>query len=416
MFTQNRWIWFVLFFAFVSCSPKRSVEEIVVSESSSECSDSATAQRYFVKWTSGATSIVTASDLKSFKSGFVTKNLDQIEYAVPDRELHFNVIEEQASSEGSDVEGDDALWGQDRINAAAAWNQNIKGQNVLVAVVDSQVDVTHSQIKGQIAYNENEIDGNGIDDDGNGYVDDYRGMSFVSEVQKSSDQSAHGTHVSGIIAANHKGTVHGIAPDAKIIPAAFIAPSGSGSLVDAISALNYAASRGARVINASWGGSACMTALQKTFQELDKKGVLVVVAAGNSGNDIEQRPEYPASFNMSNQITIAAATPSDVLSWWSNSSFKLVHLAAPGERIYSTTPGENYKYFDGTSMAAPFVSGAAALLFSDQPSATPQQVRQALMESVDLSPKFPLRVYSRGRLNVQKAIENLRQLMASKKP
>jgi subtilisin family serine protease len=218
--------------------------------------------------------------------------------------------------------------------------------------------------------------------------------------------------VSGIIAADPRyGSVQGVAPSALLIPAQFIANDGGGSLGDAVLALQYAAKRGAKIINASWGGAPCVASLRDAFLALESQGILVVVAAGNDGRDIDYYPEFPASFNLSNQVTIAASSRADYMTSWSNSGFQYVHLAAPGEGILSTVPNNGTAYMDGTSMAAPFVSGAAALIWADRPQATAVQVKQALLQSVDVTPNHEFRVLTRGRLNVQKALSALRQLV-----
>ena len=136
---------------------------------------------------------------------------------------------------------------------------------------------------------------------------------------------------------------------------------------------------------------------------------MVVVAAGNDGRDIDYSPEFPASFNISTQITVAASSVSDFMTSWSNSGFQTAHVAAPGERILSTVPQAGTAYMDGTSMAAPFVSGAAALLWSARPQASALQIKSALLQSIDAIPGREFKVSSRGRINVAKALQILRQ-------
>ena len=196
----------------------------------------------------------------------------------------------------------------------------------------------------------------------------------------------------------------GIAPAAKIIPAPFITNDGSGSLSDAIKAMNFVTEKGAKVINASWGGSVCVTSLQDAFKAISDKGVLIVVAAGNDGSDLDSNPSYPAAFNIDGQITVGASNENDYMAYFSNSSFNLVHLAAPGDFIFSTTPSEKYDYLRGTSMAAPFVSGAAAVLWGAFPKATAAQIKEALISSVDVTPNHEFRVKSKGRMNLSKAM------------
>lgn len=283
----------------------------------------------------------------------------------------------------------------------------IEESSIIVGVVDSYVDAKHVQLKGQIAINTNEIPDNGIDDDNNGFVDDYFGGKFISVPAESKEKHPHGTHVSGIIAADSNlGPIRGIAPKSKIVPAQFINDDGEGTLSDSIQALNYAALRGAKIINASWGGP-CPDSLGAAFKNLEKQGILLVVAAGNDGRDLEASPTYPAAFDLSTQLTVGASTENDFMAGFSNSSFFSVHLAAPGVGIWSTIPGNQIVAMDGTSMAAPFVAGAAALLWGQRPSATALQIKAALMASVDRSPQHEFRVMTQGRLNVYKAYQKL---------
>jgi subtilisin family serine protease len=372
---------------------------------SSACMGQSIQNKFVVHWEDGHFSVETSANAETFKENFLKPQLEKIKFVEFDRRIQTDTqsgVREAANLTDS--------WGQTMVNAPAVWNQGVTGQGVLVAVVDAFVDVSHPQLKPRIAVNTGEIPGNGIDDDGNGVVDDYYGASFVSDPGTNTTPNPHGSHVSGIIAADpHYGSIQGMAPGAQLIPAQFISNDGGGSLGDAVLALQYAASRGAKIINASWGGAPCVASLRDEFTLLSNKGILVVVAAGNNGQDIDVNPDFPASFNMSNQITVAASTQNDFMASWSNSGFGLVHLAAPGANILSTIPNNSVAYFDGTSMAAPFVSGAAALLWSARPSATAAQIKAAILQSVDVTGGHEFKVSTGGRLNVQKALATLLQ-------
>ncbi|QDK39521.1 S8 family peptidase [Bdellovibrio sp. NC01] len=375
---------------------------------SSACMGQAVKNKFIVQWEDGKFTVESAKDADEFKEKFIKPNLSNIKQVEYDRLIQ---LDRSTSSTVTTTAAADP-WGQTMIHADALWSQGIYGQNIKVAVVDAYVDVTHPQIAPRIAINTGEVPNNGKDDDGNGYVDDYYGASFVSNPGTASTVSPHGTHVAGIIAADpSSGSVYGTAPRAQIIPAQFIANDGGGSLGDAVLALQYAAARGAKIINASWGGAPCVASLRNAFQQLEAKGILIVVAAGNDGRDIDVDPEFPASFNLSNQITVAASSRSDFMTSWSNSGFSLVHVAAPGEQILSTIPGNRTAYMDGTSMATPFVSGAAALLWSAKPNATAVQIKSALLQSVDVTSGHEFKVSTRGRINVQKALQVLNTLV-----
>lgn len=392
-----------------SCGNKKSTSSVFPENGaldSSSCVGQAIQNKFIVQWEDGKFSVESAKDAEEFKKNFLEPQLEKIRFVEFDRHLQIE------NTDSVQVMGISDSWGQNRINAPNVWAQGYYGQNIKVAIVDAVVDVTHPQIKPRIAINTGEIPNNGIDDDGNGIVDDYYGASFVSVPSNNPTPSGHGTHVAGIIAADPRyGSVEGVAPQAQIIPAQFITNDGGGSLGDAVLALQYSASRGAKIINASWGGAPCVSSLRNTFLELQNKGILVVVAAGNDGRDIDAYPEFPASFNLSTQITVAAASVSDVMTAWSNSGFQAVHVAAPGEGILSTVPNNSTAYMDGTSMAAPFVSGAAALLWSARPQATALQIKSALLQSVDVYPGKEFKVSTRGRINVDKALQILKQLV-----
>jgi subtilisin family serine protease len=393
---------------FTACSKKSA--DTVFSDStaldSAACMGQAIKNKFIVQWEDDSFTVESGTDAESFKQEFIAPQLEKIRRVEFDRRIQIEATKEYATSAVSDT------WGQSMIKASSAYSQGIYGQGVKVAVVDAYVDVTHPQLAGRIAVNTGETPNNGIDDDNNGVIDDYYGASFVSVPASTSSPSPHGSHVAGIIAADSSyGPVQGLAPQAKIIPAQFIANDGGGSLGDAVLALQYAASRGAKIINASWGGAPCVSSLRSAFQNLESKGILVVVAAGNDARNIDVYPEFPASFNLSNQITVAASSVSDFMTSWSNSGFGLVHVAAPGEHILSTIPGNTSTYMDGTSMAAPFVSGTAALLWSAKPNATAQQIKAAIEQSVDVTSGHEFKVKTRGRINIQKALQVLGQLV-----
>lgn len=397
-------------FVLAACSNQKTTASVFPENGaldSNACLGQAIRNKFIVQWEDGKFSTESASDGDAFTKNFIEPQLDKIRFVEFDRQIKVeSTVRESAANTLVDS------WGQDKISARTIWAQGFYGQNIKVAVVDSFVDTTHPQIQPRIAINTAEIPNNDIDDDNNGVIDDYYGASFVSVPSNNPTPSGHGTHVSGIIAADSRfGSVEGVAPQALLIPAQFIANDGGGSLGDAVMAMQYSASRGAKIINASWGGAPCVSSLRNSFLELERKGILVVVAAGNDGRDIDIYPEFPASFNLSNQITVAAASVTDFMTSWSNSGFAMVHVAAPGEDILSTVPGGATAYMDGTSMAAPFVSGAAALLWSARPQATATQIKSALLQGVDVIPGREFKVSTYGRINVAKALEKLKQLV-----
>lgn len=398
----------VINFSLSACFEQKSASTVMSSNDTfnPQCAGQAIPHEYIVEWENGEYTTVHIKDIDSFQTHFVEPNLDKIKRVVQNRKI---ILETVKSSGVSTQSNSLDSWGQMMVGADQAWAQNIKGQGVNVAVVDSFVDISHAQLQKQILINEKDPI-NGIDDDKNGIIDDYYGAAFLPSTD-SGIPSEHGTHVAGIIAANPEtGPVAGVAPAAKIIPAQFISNNGAGGLDDAIRALNYAAARGAKIINASWGGAPCSATLRDAMAKLEQQGILIVVAAGNSGRDIGNYPEYPASFNLPNQLTVAASTMNDYMASFSNNSFNLVHLAAPGFNIFSTVPNSQTDALSGTSMAAPFVSGAAALLWSVRPNATVEQIKTAILTSVDITTGHEYRVMTRGRLNIPRAIQKIKAL------
>lgn len=387
-----------------------------------DCASNAIKGRFLVHYKDGTMEVISAESEPAFLSGFMVQNQRQIQYAEPDYKVTAAVV--QPLKTGVPITQTDN-WGPQRIAADTLWQQNIRGQNVVVAVVDTGMDLAHPQLSSQVAINTGEQGkdaagnnkaNNGLDDDANGFVDDAYGYDFYANAPLKGDYSIHGTHVSGIIAAHHADTVaqagdhvEGVAPEAKILPLAFLNNKGEGTVSNGVRAILYAVQRGAKVINASWGGNACSRTLRDAVASLSQQGITLVTAAGNSGANLDLSPEYPASLNLPSQLTIGATGSYDLRANFSNYGYKTVHLFAPGFDIVSTIPGGAMGSLNGTSMATPFVSGAVALLLSAEPTATTDQMRQALYSTSFKSNTF-INV-SRGRLDLKTTLSTLRQIM-----
>jgi len=396
-----------------ACSRTGSkTEEMTESFSSVKCQGkSAIMNEFIVQWEDGSFTVEQGADPETFREEFVRPREHEIRFVqINQRVYQLNPVELQSEiSHQAGFYPDD--WGQARVEASAAWSAGYKGQGVKVGVIDSQVNIQHPQLNPRIAVNYAEIAGNGIDDDGNGVVDDVYGANFMS-VGTNTGKNEHGSHVAGVIAADpRRGWMSGVAPEAQIVAAGFLDDSGSGTLGDAVKAMDYAVARGAKILNASWGGSGCDLALANAFAKYSSQGVLLVVAAGNSGIDIDSYGFFPAAFEYATQITVGASGFSDIMPTWSNNGFTHVHLTAPGEDIVSTGLGNSYLSMDGTSMATPFVAGAAAVLWSAKPQATATQIKQALLSSVDVISGKQSKTLTRGRLNVRKALSELQRIV-----
>ncbi|RJQ21071.1 MAG: hypothetical protein C4560_04350 [Nitrospiraceae bacterium] len=228
------------------------------------------------------------------------------------------------------------------ISAPDAWDMTTGSSDVIIAVVDTGVAYNHPDLAGNIWTNTGETScSDGVDNDGNGYVDDCYGWDFVANDNDPTDYNGHGTHVAGTIAAvgnNSSGTT-GVMWQAKIMPLRFLGINGSGTTSDAVAAILYANSKGAHVINNSWGGSGYSQSLKDA---IDASSAVVVCAAGNSASNSDSVPTYPASYTSSNIISVAASDHNDNLASFSNYGTTSVDLAAPGVSIYSTIPQLGY--------------------------------------------------------------------------
>ncbi|WP_128575154.1 S8 family serine peptidase [Microcystis panniformis] len=292
------------------------------------------------------------------------------------------------------------------IDAPEAWDIQTGNPNLVIGVIDTGVDYNHPDLAGNIWTNPGEIANDGIDNDGNGYVDDIRGWDFAYNDNNPSDVDGHGTHVSGTIAGkgNNGVGVTGVAWNAKIMPLKFLDDTGSGTLSNAIKAINYATAKGVKLTNNSWGGGGYSQALYDAINAAGQAGALFIAAAGNSSANADINPMYPAAYNLDNIVSVASTTRTDALSSFSNYGLTSVDLGAPGSDIYSLAPGGGYATLSGTSMASPHVAGAAALLWSQNPTWTAQQVKNALMNTGDPLASLAGKTVSGKRLNVFNAL------------
>ena len=303
------------------------------------------------------------------------------------------------------------------IDADEAWDVTTGSTSTEVAVIDTGVDFGHVDLGNSetgspllwINPGEN-CSGcrtDGVDNDGNGYVDDYRGWDFVNGDNNPFDDNGHGTHVAGTIGAlgsNGVG-VTGVNWQTSVMPLKFLDWFGSGTTADAISAILYAAAKGADVMSNSWGGGGYSQALANAIATADLAGSLFVAAAGNNGANNDAAPFYPAGYEAANVVSVAATNSKDQLASFSNYGAKTVDLGAPGVSIYSTIPGNQYDWFDGTSMATPHVSGVAALVKAADPAATGAGLRALLFGTVDPIAALAGKSVTGGRLNAAKAVK-----------
>src|SRR6266545_4647100 len=295
------------------------------------------------------------------------------------------------------------------IHAQDGWDVQNSAANIIVAVIDTGVRSTHEDLANNMWNNPGEIAGNGLDDDGDGYVDDVHGINAITNSGDPNDDHGHGTHVSGTVGAmgNNSVGVVGVAWRVQIMACKFLDSSGNGFISDAIKSMDYARSKGAKVVNASWGSTSfTSSALHDAIDSLRQAGIIFAAAAGNSAANNDVTPLYPASYELDNIISVAATTRTDDLAFFSDYGPTTVDLGAPGAAIYSCWNGSDndYRYNDGTSMAAPHVAGTCALMMAHYPNDNYQQIISRILSNVDPLPALAGKCVSGGRLNLQRAL------------
>ena len=305
----------------------------------------------------------------------------------------------------------DKVYGIRKIQAPEAWAVQRGSKNIIVAVIDTGIDYNHPDLAFNVwrnpaakAYLET-----GVDKDGSTVTGDIVGWDFVHNDNLPFDDHMHGTHCSGTIGAvgNDGKGISGVAQRVSIMGVKFLSAEGSGDTVTAIKAIEYAVSRGAKILSNSWGGKGddgYNNALEESIRQAELRGVLFVAAAGNDGTNNDSDPAFPAAFRGANMLTVAATNERDQMAFFSNYGVQSVHVGAPGSGIYSTTPNKGYTQLSGTSMAAPHVSGAAALVWAQFPNAGFAEIKRRLMTYGDDIPSLNGKTITGKRINVYKAI------------
>jgi len=301
------------------------------------------------------------------------------------------------------------MWGLERIQAEAAWSISTGSEDTVVGIIDSGAQLSHPDLRANLWVNPGEIAGNGVDDDGNGVVDDVHGWDFLDNDNIPEDEGRHGTHVAGTIGAvgdNGSGVV-GVNWSTRLI----ILRVGDSSFTNSIlaQAIDYVTDLkrsgvGVVATNNSYAGSGKSDELRRAIARARDEGILFVAAAGNETSDNDLFPQYPASYDLGNIISVASSNLADQLSVFSNFGKSSVDLAAPGSAIRSAIPGSGYGYLSGTSMASPHVAGAIALLGAAEPELDWEELRDRLLETVDPLPALQGKVATGGRLNIRRAL------------
>lgn len=300
-------------------------------------------------------------------------------------------------------------WGIRTAKVDQAWDRVRASSAITVAVIDSGVDATHPDLQGVLLPGGTFVTG---------------GSSQCAEGETRDDNS-HGTHMAGIIGANANNAqgVAGVAFGVRVLPVKALDCTGAGALSDVANAISFAADRGARIISLSLGSVSDSFTMRRAIESAVARNVLIVAAAGNcgrSGNGCTSLNElnYPAAYP--EVIAVGATAIDDTVAFFSTQN-ETVDIAAPGDRIVSTTPTYptfrsrsatnparlNYEAFRGTSQSAPFVAGVAALIWSQDPNLSAAQVRERLLGAVDdLGPAGRDNGYGAGRLNALRAVSS----------
>jgi thermitase len=296
------------------------------------------------------------------------------------------------------------------INAMLAWATTTGTDKVVVAVLDSGVDYTHEDLAPNMwkrpasvaPYQDNEL----------GSVEDEDGFNAIDNTSDPMDENGHGTHCAGIIGAeggNNVG-ITGVNWKVRIMPLKFMNAGGYGTTKDAIEAINYVINRkqagvNVRIISASWGSTQRSRALEDVIRKAYENDILFVAASGNASTNNDRSPHYPSSYNVPNVISVAALDRNDRLASFSNYGLKSVAIAAPGVDILSTWLGNAYEEKSGTSMATPVVAGVAALIASEHPRISVDQLKRRVLGSVDELATLKGKIVTGGRVNAAKALE-----------
>ncbi|WP_168433222.1 S8 family serine peptidase [Pontiella sulfatireligans] len=366
----------------------------------------------------GATILRALSDEKTFIVQLEAPSLDGVEQAIAYFETAAaevayaepNYIRRISKLPNDAMYGD--LWGMGKIKAPQAWDLSTGSSNVVVAVIDTGMDMDHPDLLANLWVNKNEIANDGLDNDGNGYVDDVNGWDFGNDDKTPEDGYGHGTHCAGTIGAvgNNNNQVAGVCWSVSLMPVKVTLDSGdfdqdsySSDISDSI---RYAVRNGAKVLSNSYGGPGFSQTELDAVEYANDQEAIFVAAAGNDASDNDALKQYPASYEVGNVIAVAATDENDNLATFSNYGATEVDLGAPGVGIISTYLNGGTTSMDGTSMACPHVAGAMALLAGIDPSISAAAAKQLLLESVDPVASLAPKTVSGGRLNVNALFAN----------
>lgn len=305
-------------------------------------------------------------------------------------------------------------------DAYEAWDVRTDARNIVVAVIDDGVGYTHPDLAENIWINRGEVPNNGVDDDKNGFIDDNLGWDVIDNDNdpfpgQPYGANSHGTHVAGTIGAHGNNGIGfaGVCWRARIMPVRVFDDTGFTSSAAIVAGIEYAVRNGAKVINMSLGGYGRNAAEESALEYARRKGVLVVCAAGNGGDDglgddNDRLRSYPASYNFDNIIAVSATGAAETLTGFSNYGFATVDIAAPGDLVFSTVIDDDgtpdYDLYSGTSMATPMTAGATALVWAEYRKEGYRRIRKRILDGAERLPSLVGTNVTGGRLNVRRSI------------
>ncbi len=279
------------------------------------------------------------------------------------------------------------------ISAVEGWEYRTTAPHQIIAVIDTGIDFQQPDLTPNLWTNPGETE-NGIDDDGDGYVDDIHGVNLLDPTAAPVDDDGHGTAVAALIGARGDNgiAISGVVWETQLLPIKFLDADGLGTSSDAAVAIDYATSKGATIINASWGSDGKSKAVEDAIVRANKAGILFVTAAGNESRNIDSNPAYPASYDQPNILVVGAVDSSRTMAGFSNYGRETVDIVAPGVEVISLVAGSSNvtSEFSGTSFSAPLVSGIAALAREEFGAETPAALKERILSAARIHRYDPL--------------------------
>ncbi len=356
----------------------------------------------------GAMAVIESSvSLEELKAELNSRSLD-VEYIEPN-DIDYTFVDYEPSDEKYN-----AQWGlNDKAgaNVEIAWQSQQGDKDLVIAVVDSGIDLKHPDLKRNLWVNKAEKNGKpGVDDDGNGFIDDIHGINAFANDGNPDDGNGHGTHCAGVIGAAHNNVgVAGVMADVQMMAVKIFTDAGRTSVEAIVRGIEYAIDNEAKIMSNSWGGATKSQGIQDAVEAAEKAGVLFVAAAGNGnifgwGIDIDKKPMYPAAYQFDNIVSVGSIKENGRKSMFSNYGKRNVDLFAAGSDVMSTYKGQSYKSLSGTSMATPHVTGVAGLVASEYPEASFRELKSKLLNGVRKQSQFSNNSVSGGVLDAPGAL------------